>query len=166
MRTIFAEYNPQRNSIDIYTNVGYMLRIDCWEAEKDLKSHTRIRLCIDFTCSRWTTWICEIISWGQFTDVGRCRRFIRVIKCKQPVCFITHRLLNQIYYNWWKIGCILSKVQNFLKPSAFNSCYDTEDIPAILAIPDTLFFLPAFPFSDYCLKHRKAQFVEYQPEES
>ena len=119
MRTIFAEYNPQRNSIDIY-----------------------------------------------FTDVGRCRRFIRVIKCKQPVCFITHRLLNQIYYNWWKIGCILSKVQNFLKPSAFNSCYDTEDIPAILAIPDTLFFLPAFPFSDYCLKHRKAQFVEYQPEES
>ena len=44
--------------------------------------------------------------------------------------------------------------------------YDTEDIPAILAIPDTLFFLPAFPFSDYCLKHRKAQFVEYQPEES
>ena len=27
--------------------------------------------------------------------------------------------------------------------------YDTEDIPAILAIPDTLFFLPAFPFSDY-----------------
>ena len=37
MRTIFAEYNPQRNSIDIYTNVGYMLRIDCWEAEKDLK---------------------------------------------------------------------------------------------------------------------------------
>ena len=52
MRTIFAEYNPQRNSIDIY-----------------------------------------------FTDVGRCRRFIRVIKCMQPVCFITHRLLNQIYYN-------------------------------------------------------------------
>ena len=28
MITIFAEYNPQRNSIDIYTNVGYMLRID------------------------------------------------------------------------------------------------------------------------------------------
>ena len=41
MRTIFAEYNPQRNSIDIYTNVGYMLRIDCWEAEKDLKTTPR-----------------------------------------------------------------------------------------------------------------------------
>ena len=37
MRTIFAEYNPQRNSINVYTSAGYMLRIDCWEAEKDLK---------------------------------------------------------------------------------------------------------------------------------
>ena len=36
MRTIFAEYNPRQNSIDVYTSVGYMLRIDCWEAEKDL----------------------------------------------------------------------------------------------------------------------------------
>ena len=36
MRTIFAEYNPQRNSIGVYTSAGYMLRIDCWEAEKDL----------------------------------------------------------------------------------------------------------------------------------
>ena len=38
MKTIFAEYNPQCNSIDVYTSVGYMLRIDCWEAEKDLKT--------------------------------------------------------------------------------------------------------------------------------
>ena len=38
MRTMFAEYNPQRNSIDVYTNAGYMLRIDCQEAEKDLKT--------------------------------------------------------------------------------------------------------------------------------
>ena len=29
MRTIFAEYNPHRNSIDVYTSAGYMLRIDC-----------------------------------------------------------------------------------------------------------------------------------------
>ena len=34
MKTIFAEYNPQRNSIDVYTSADYMLRIDCWEAEK------------------------------------------------------------------------------------------------------------------------------------
>ena len=34
MRTIFAEYNPKRNSIDVYTSVGYM----CLEAEKDLKT--------------------------------------------------------------------------------------------------------------------------------
>ena len=38
MRTLFAEYNPQRNSIDVYTSAGYMLRIDCWEAEKNLKT--------------------------------------------------------------------------------------------------------------------------------
>ena len=25
MRTIFAEYNPHRNSIDIYTSAGYMV---------------------------------------------------------------------------------------------------------------------------------------------
>ena len=38
MRTILAEYNPRRNSIDVYTSAGYMLRIDCWEAEKNLKT--------------------------------------------------------------------------------------------------------------------------------
>ena len=38
MGTIFAEYNPHRNSIDVYTSAGYMLRIDCWEAEKNLKT--------------------------------------------------------------------------------------------------------------------------------
>jgi hypothetical protein len=38
MRTIFAEYNPQRSSIDVYTNAVYMLRIDFWEAEKNLKT--------------------------------------------------------------------------------------------------------------------------------
>ena len=38
MRTIFAEYNPHRNNIDVYTSAGYMLRIDCWEAEKNLKT--------------------------------------------------------------------------------------------------------------------------------
>lgn len=35
MRIIFAEYNQHRNSIDVYTNAGYMLRINCWEAEKE-----------------------------------------------------------------------------------------------------------------------------------
>ena len=38
MRTIFAEYNPKRNSIDVYTSAGYMPRIDCWETEKNLKT--------------------------------------------------------------------------------------------------------------------------------
>ena len=35
MRIIFAEYNQHRNSIDVYTSAGYMLRINCWEAEKE-----------------------------------------------------------------------------------------------------------------------------------
>ena len=38
MRTIFAEYNPKRNSIDVYTSAGYMPRIDCWKTEKNLKT--------------------------------------------------------------------------------------------------------------------------------
>ena len=38
MRTIFAEYNPHRNSVDVYTSAGYMLRIDCLEVEKNLKT--------------------------------------------------------------------------------------------------------------------------------
>ena len=38
MRTIFAEYKPNRNSIDVYKSVGFMHRIECWEAEKDLKT--------------------------------------------------------------------------------------------------------------------------------
>ena len=83
MRTIFAEYNPQCNSIDVYTSADYMLRIDCWEAEKDLKT----------------------------TPGSYC---------------------------------------------ALTSLAVDEPL-AILAIPDTLFFQPTFPFSDYCLKRRKAQ---------
>lgn len=38
MNIIFAEYNMHHNSIDIYLYAGYMIRIDCWEAEKDLKT--------------------------------------------------------------------------------------------------------------------------------
>ena len=36
--TIFAEYRPQRTGVDVYTSASYMLRIDCWEAEKNLKT--------------------------------------------------------------------------------------------------------------------------------
>ena len=92
MRTIFAEYNPHRNSIDIYTSAGYMLRIDCWEAEKDLK-----------------------------TTPGS--------------------------------DCALTSLA-------------VDEPLAILAIPDTLFFLPAFPFSDYCLKRRKVQSATDRPKKS
>lgn len=37
MNIIYAEYNIYHNSIDICTYAGYTLRIDCWEAEKNLK---------------------------------------------------------------------------------------------------------------------------------
>ena len=38
MNIIYAEYNTRHNSIDIATTAGYLLRIDCWEAEKRLKT--------------------------------------------------------------------------------------------------------------------------------
>lgn len=50
MRTIFAEYNPHQNSIDIYIYI-----YQCWlyaphgllGSRKEFKDYTRIRLCID-----------------------------------------------------------------------------------------------------------------------
>ena len=48
MRTIYAEYNINHDSIDVYTSAGYMLRIDCWGAEKNLKT--------TYGCRRFT-WI-------------------------------------------------------------------------------------------------------------
>ena len=38
IRIIFAEQNPHRNSIDVYTSDGSMLHIDDQEVEKDLKT--------------------------------------------------------------------------------------------------------------------------------
>ena len=38
MSIIYAEYNIHHNSIDIATIAGYLLRIDCLEAEKGLKT--------------------------------------------------------------------------------------------------------------------------------
>ena len=38
MNIIYAEYNIDHNSIDITTTAGYLFRIDCWEAEKGLKT--------------------------------------------------------------------------------------------------------------------------------
>ena len=38
MNIIYAEYNIHHNSIDIAITAGYLLRIDCWEAEKGLRT--------------------------------------------------------------------------------------------------------------------------------
>ena len=76
MRTIFAEYNPKRNSIDVYTSVGYMLRIDCWEAEKNLKTTP------GSDCALNALAIDEPLEYAKLyldgnLHVGRCGRLIR-----------------------------------------------------------------------------------------
>ena len=91
MRTIFAEYNPQRNSIDVYTSAGYMLRIDCWEVEKNLTTTPWIWLCIKRTCYWRTTWICKIVSWWNDANVGRCRRFFNDIAVE------SHITINELW---------------------------------------------------------------------
>ena len=40
MRLIYAEYNPQANSIDVTTFKNYVLRIDCNKAEDGLSNTT------------------------------------------------------------------------------------------------------------------------------
>ena len=84
MRTIFAEYNPQRNSIDVYTSAGYMLRIDCWEAEKSLKTTpgsycTLNALAIDEPLEYVRLYLDGNMQMWVDADVGRCRRFIRTM---------------------------------------------------------------------------------------
>lgn len=100
MRTIFAEYNPGRNSIDVYTSADYMLRIDCWEAEKNLRTTP------GSDCALNTLAIDEPLEYARLYLDGNLQMWVDaedsldcIIKCKQPVCFITQRLLNQIYYN-------------------------------------------------------------------
>lgn len=44
MNIICAEYNIYHNSIDIYTYVGYILRIDCAKAEEGLKTIDKKKL--------------------------------------------------------------------------------------------------------------------------
>ena len=47
MRLIYADYNPQTNSIDVTTFENYILRIDCNKAEDGLREPLlahRIRL--------------------------------------------------------------------------------------------------------------------------
>ena len=79
MRTIFAEYNPQRNSIDIYTNVGYMLRIDCWEAEKDLKTTPGSDCALTSLAIDKPLEYARLYLEGNLQMWGRCRRFLEIL---------------------------------------------------------------------------------------
>ena len=47
-----------------------------------------------------------------------------------------------------------------------NLLFDVLVHYILLAIHHTLFFLPAFPFSDYCLKRRKVQSATDRPKKS
>ena len=47
MRFIYTEYNMCRNSIDVTTFDGYILRIDCNVAEEELKTTTCSQCALD-----------------------------------------------------------------------------------------------------------------------
>ena len=79
MRTIFTEYNPQRNSIDIYTNVGYMLCIDCWEAEKDLKTTPGSDCALTSLAIDKPLEYARLYLEGNLQMWGRCRRFLEIL---------------------------------------------------------------------------------------
>ena len=63
-----------------------------------------------------------------------------------------------------KVGALSAPTQEML----LKYCLDRQDLVhyILLAIPDTLFFQPAFPFSDYCLKRGKAQSAKDRPAKS
>ena len=76
MRTIFAEYNPQRNSVDVYTSASYMLRIDCWEAEKNLKTTPSSDCALNALAIDEPLEYVRLYRGWEYADVGRCGRFI------------------------------------------------------------------------------------------
>jgi hypothetical protein len=92
--------------------------------------------------------------------------------------YLAYNYIAHTYYQLNEIAIIViseaaKMVLTILSRNSMNHYKDK--LPPILSgsllfiestIPDTLFFQPAFPFSDYCLKRGKAQLVEYQPEES
>ena len=77
MRTIYAEYNINHDSIDVYTSAGYMLRIDCWKAEKNLKTT------YGSECALTSLAVDEPLEYARLylgdEDVGGCRIFIRTL---------------------------------------------------------------------------------------
>ena len=75
MRTIFAEYNSHRNSIDVYTNAVYILRIDCWEAEKDLKTTPGSDCALNALAIDEPLEYARLYLDGNLQMWGRCRRY-------------------------------------------------------------------------------------------
>ena len=86
MRFIHSEYNMLHNCIDVTTFDGYVLRIDCGKAEEGLKT-TPCSECalnalavdnpLEYAIHRRTDGFS--VSCGQYADMGRCGRFIRIV---------------------------------------------------------------------------------------
>ena len=79
MRTIFAEYNPGRNSIDVYISAGYMLRIDCWKAEKNLRTTPGSDCALNTLAIDEPLEYARLYLGGNLQMWGRCRRFLDII---------------------------------------------------------------------------------------
>ena len=78
MRTIFAEYNPGRNSIDVYISAGYMLRIDCWKAEKNLRTTPGSDCALNALAIDEPLEYARLYLDGNLQMWGRCRRFLEI----------------------------------------------------------------------------------------
>ena len=88
MRTIYAEYNINHDSIDVYTSAGYMLRIDCWEAEKDLKTTYGSECALTSLAVDEPLEYARLYLEGNLQMWGGCRRFIRILLSERGIVFI------------------------------------------------------------------------------
>ena len=92
--------------------------------------------------------------------------------------YLAYNYIAHTYYQLNEIAIIViseaaKMVLTILSRNSMNHYKDK--LPPILSgsllfiestIPDTLFFQPAFPFSDYCLKRGKAQSAKDRPAKS
>ena len=90
MRLIYADYNPQTNSIDVTTFENYILRIDCNKAEEGLRTTLcsqnylnalaidepveYARLALDGEMQAWVDAIDSLEVWWFIINSGRILR--------------------------------------------------------------------------------------------
>ena len=105
MNILYAEYNIHHNSIDIATTVGYILRIDCWEAEKDLRTTP----CSEYALN--TLAIDDPLEYARLYLKGNMQMWIDVF------CIVKWKIL-------WNISMmiIFFDYQKFMDQDALCSC--------------------------------------------